>query len=189
MGYLRSFLPWIAFAVVATEIDWRYGALAGLVLSTGLVAAERRAGRPADRMVVELSSGVFFALLATLAFAAPDSPLEPYSTALSLGWLALTAWGSLAVRRPFTLGIARTMVPSQVWENPVFLRTNVIITAVWAASFTVNAVLLAALLAVVPHALTAIIAVKVCGFAVPALFTMRYSRAVAARRRVPAVAA
>ncbi|MFE0626633.1 hypothetical protein ACFW3D_06635 [Streptomyces sp. NPDC058864] len=181
MGYLRSFLPWIAFAVVATEADWRYGALAGLVLSAGLVARERRAGRPADRFVVELSSGAFFALLAALAFAAPHSPLEPYNTALSLGWLALTAWGSLAVRKPFTLGIARSMVPSAVWDNPVFLRTNVIITAVWAASFTVNAALLAVLLSAAPHALAGIIAVKICGFALPVVFTTRYSRAVAAR--------
>jgi len=183
MGYLRSFLPWIAFAVVATGIDWRYGALAGLVLSAGLVARERRAGHPADRFVIELGSAVFFALLAALAFAAPDSPFEPYSTALSLGWLALTAWGSLAVRRPFTLGIARTMVPPAVWDNPVFLRTNMIITAVWAASFTVNAALLAVLLSAAPHALAGIIAVKVCGFALPVVFTTRYSRAVAARRQ------
>lgn len=183
MGYLRSFLPWIAFAVVATGIDWRYGALAGLVLSAGLVARECRAGHPADRFVIELGSAVFFALLAALAFAAPDSPFEPYSTALSLGWLALTAWGSLAVRRPFTLGIARTMVPPAVWDNPVFLRTNMIITAVWAASFTVNAALLAVLLSAAPHALAGIIAVKVCGFALPVVFTTRYSRAVAARRQ------
>ncbi|MGW3243519.1 hypothetical protein [Streptomyces sp. NPDC001070] len=189
MGYLRSFLPWIAFAVVATEIDWRFGALAGLLLSIGLVVLDRRAGRSPDQMVIELSSGVFFALLAALAFAAPDSPLEPYNTALSLGWLALTAWGSLAVRRPFTLGIAKTMVPPEVWGNRVFLRTNVIITAVWAVSFTVNAALLAVLLAAAPHALAAIIAVKVCGFAVPAVFTVRYSRAVAARRQAAAVSA
>lgn len=158
------------------------------MLSAGLVGAERRAGHPADRFVIELSSAVFFALLAALAFAVPDSPLESYSTALSLGWLALAAWGSLAVSRPFTLGIARTMVPPAVWDNPVFLRTNMIITAVWAASFTVNAALPAVLLSAAPHALAGIIAVKVCGFALPVVFTARYSRAVAARRQTAAPA-
>ncbi|MFE2542804.1 hypothetical protein [Actinacidiphila glaucinigra] len=189
MGYVRGFLPWIAFAVVATEADWRFGALAGLVLSAGLVVRERRAGHPVDRFVIEIGSGVFFALLAALAFAAPDSPLEPYDTALSLGWLALTAWGSLAVRRPFTLGIARTTAPPAVWDNPLFLRTNVIITAVWAASFTAGAGLLAVLLAAAPHALAAIVAVKLCGFTVPVVFTARYSRAVTARAKAAALPA
>ncbi|MGW2353035.1 hypothetical protein [Actinacidiphila glaucinigra] len=96
---------------------------------------------------------------------------------------------SLAVRRPVTLGIARATAPPAVWDNPLFLRTNVIITAVWAASFTVGAGLLAVLLAAAPHALAAIVAVKLCGFALPVVFTTRYSRAVAARAKAAASAA
>lgn len=56
-----------------------------------------------------------------------------------------------------------------------------VITAVWATAFTVNCLALAVLLALAPHATAALVAVKICGFAVPAVFTVRYPRIVARR--------
>ncbi|WP_239154693.1 hypothetical protein [Amycolatopsis sp. FDAARGOS 1241] len=90
-------------------------------------------------MIIELSAVVFFALLSGYAFADPASPLRDYVGALTDAWPALTAWGSPVVRHPFTLGIARTVPPQQVWHHPRFRRVNVVITVVWAASFTVSA--------------------------------------------------
>jgi hypothetical protein len=179
--YIRSFLPWIAFAAISTDGDSRHGALAGFVLALWLLRSDRHRGRAWDGLVIEASSALFFGGLAFAAYAFDPSPFGDYGTAASVGWLALTAWGSLAVRRPFTLGIARTMAPAEVHGSALFHRVNAVITAVWAAAFTVNAVALALLLAVAPHATAAIIAVKVCGFAVPAAFTARYPEI--ARRR------
>ncbi|MGH8920986.1 MAG: hypothetical protein ACRD0H_22080, partial [Actinomycetes bacterium] len=85
------------------------------------------------------------------------------------------------VRRPFTLGIAKTMVPPSVWDNPAFLRVNVVITTVWAASFTVAGVASTVLLSSAPHATAALIVIKVLGFAVPASFTVHYRKHVRAR--------
>ncbi|MEI9997899.1 MAG: hypothetical protein WDO13_01360 [Verrucomicrobiota bacterium] len=42
---------------------------------------------------------------------------------------------SLAIRQPFTLQYAREKVAPELWGSPVFVRTNDIITAVWAAAF------------------------------------------------------
>jgi len=184
VNYLKSFLPWIAFAVVATQFDWRWSGLTGLVLSAGLLLLARREGRKADTLVIEWSALVFFALLTALAFSFPASPLKTYTGALTDVWLALTAWGSLAMGQPFTLGIARTMTPPEFWDNPVFRRVNVIITTVWAASFTVGAIAGIALLAYAPHATFALIAIKVLCFAVPIVFTIRYPRIVRARFQI-----
>jgi hypothetical protein len=181
MNYLKSFLPWIAFAVVATQADWRWSGLTGLVLAAGLLALARREGREADTLVIEWSALAFFALLTAVAFAFPASPLKTYTGALTDAWLALTAWGSLALRRPFTLGIARTMTPPELWDNPVFKRVNVLITLVWAASFTITGLAGIALLNYAPHATAALITLKVLGFAVPVAFTVRYPRIVRAR--------
>ncbi|WP_370948336.1 hypothetical protein AB5J62_12300 [Amycolatopsis sp. cg5] len=181
MNYLRSFLPWIAFAVVATQFDWRYSALIGVVLSAGTLLWERRNDRAWDSLVIELSALGFFVLLTAIAFAFPDSAVRDQVDPLSSGWLALTAWLSIAIKKPFTFGIARTMVPRELWTNPVFFRTNVIITAVWAASFTVHAIAGAILLAYAPHATAALITIKVLGFAVPIAFTVRYPKIVRAR--------
>jgi uncharacterized membrane protein YoaK (UPF0700 family) len=181
VNYLKSFLPWIAFAVVATQFDWRWSGLTGLVISAALLLLARREGRKADTLVIEWSALVFFGLLTAVAFSFPTSPLKTYTGALSDVWLALTAWGSMVIGQPFTLGIARTMTPREFWDNPVFRRTNVIITLVWAVSFTVGAITGITLLAYAPHATFALIAIKVTCFVVPIVFTIRYPRIVRAR--------
>ena len=181
MNYLKSFLPWIAFAVVATTADWRWSGLTGLVLAAALLLLARREGRKADTLVIEWSAFAFFALLTAVAFSFPASPLKTYTGALTDAWLALTAWGSILIGRPFTLGIARTMTPRELWDNPVFKRVNVIITLVWAASFTITGIAGIALLNFAPHATAALITLKVLGFAVPVVFTIRYPRIVRAR--------
>ncbi|MFI5610184.1 hypothetical protein [Amycolatopsis sp. NPDC051903] len=183
MNYLKSFIPWIGFAIVSTQADWRWSSLIGLALAGGLLLLQRRRGQAWDTLIIELSAVVFFALLSGYAFADPDSPLRDYVGALTDAWLALTAWGSLAVRHPFTLGIARTMTPPQVWHHPRFRRVNVVITTVWAASFTVSAAAGAFLLHFAPHATVELVVIKVLAFVVPVTFTIRYSERSRARAR------
>ncbi|GAA1579305.1 MULTISPECIES: hypothetical protein [Kribbella] len=181
MSYLRSFAPWIIYAIATTKLDWRLCALIGLVIALGLVGWELSTGKKLESMVIELSAAVFFALVAAIAFAAPDAPLHENLLAMSSAWLALTAWGSLAIRRPFTLGIARTMVEREIWDNPLFRRTNVIITMVWAISFTVEGIAAAVITAVAPHMATPVVVLRIASFTVPVIFTIRYSAYVRAR--------
>lgn len=181
MNYLRSFAPWIVYAVVGTQVDWRYSALVGLALAAVIVLWERRENVPPDAMVIELSAGLFFVLLSIFAFASPDSPLRDQVVTMSSAWLALTAWGSLAVRKPFTLGIGRRMVEPEIAADPLFRRTNVVITAVWATAFTAEAIAMGILLTTAPHATAAAIVIKIAAFAVPVTFTIRYSNVVRAR--------
>jgi hypothetical protein len=61
---------------------------------------------------------------------------------LANGTLALISLISLAIRRPFTLGIAKQTTPREFWDLPEFLKVNMIITSVWAASFVVAATVL-----------------------------------------------
>ncbi|GAB3422514.1 hypothetical protein [Flindersiella endophytica] len=183
LGYLKSFAPWIVFAILSTRGESRWGALAGFVLATVLLIVERRRGRGWDQVVIETSSALFFACLAVASFTISPAPLGDYGPAASLGWLALTAWGSLAISKPFTFGIARTMAPPEVWQSPVFYRLNAVLTAVWATGFTATSVALVALLHFAPHATVAVIAVKVLGFVLPAAFTVYYPNVVRARAR------
>ncbi|MET8007198.1 hypothetical protein [Nonomuraea glycinis] len=183
MRGLLGFLPWIAYAVIATGDEWRWGTITGLTLALVLVALDRRAGKGWDEMVIESSAAIFFACLTALSLADPHSPLTPYGPALVNVWLAGTAWGSLALRRPFTLGIARSMAPKEVWETPRFYSVNAVITTVWAAAFTIAALALTLVLYVSPHATTLVIAIKVLSFVLPSIFTAWYPKRV---RQVPA---
>jgi len=44
---------------------------------------------------------------------------------------------SLVIGQPFTLQYAREEVPQAVWTSPEFVRTNYVISAVWALAFVV----------------------------------------------------
>ncbi|MFI9806414.1 hypothetical protein ACIHEJ_19020 [Streptomyces sp. NPDC052301] len=173
MSYLRTFLPWIVFAVIPSG-DWQWGALAALVVAVALIAGQKREGAGFDALVIEIGSAVFFAVLAAVAFADPHSGVHAYSAALSSGTLAVIAGISLAARRPFTLGIAKRTTPREYWTLEPFIRTNRVITAVWTAAFALTAVILA----VLDHAghahSTPATLVQIAGFAVPMVFTVRY---------------
>ena len=179
MSYLRGFIPWIVFGVLSA-FDWRWAAVAALASGVFLLWRDRRSGVAADALILDVSTVVYFVSLGVLAFAAPHSPLERYDGALSFGWLALTAWGSLAVRHPFTLGIARRQTPREYWDLPEFVQINVVITVAWAVAFTLTSAAL--VVCVAAHAPTAIgIAVHVVGLAAPAAFTSIYPARVQAR--------
>lgn len=178
MPYLITFSPWIVYAVIPRSA-WLWAGLTALVLTAAVTVwglALRR--RPVDSMIIELSSLVFFAGVVVTAAVAPDSVLHEYAPALSSGWLAVVSWLSLAVRRPFTLGIAKLTTPRELWDHPVFRRTNTIITLVWAAAFTVGATLLAVLADAGP--LDRLL-VQVAHFVLPMVFTVRYVAVVRAR--------
>ncbi|MEU8792614.1 hypothetical protein [Streptomyces sp. NPDC048643] len=183
MSYVRTFLPWIVFAVVPSA-QWQWGALAALLVAMAIVAQQRRTGVGFDALIMETGSAFFFAVLAAVAFADPDSAAHAYSAALSSATLALIAGASLLMGKPFTLGIAKRTTPPEVWKLKPFIRVNVVITAVWTAAFAVTAGALAVLAhAGHGHSTTATL-VQVLGFVVPVLFTVRYVAAAQAKAAV-----
>ncbi|MEW1637354.1 hypothetical protein AB0469_25180 [Streptomyces sp. NPDC093801] len=173
MSYLRTFLPWIVFAVVPSA-QWQWGALAALAAAVAVAVQQRREGAGPDALIIEIGSAVFFAALAGIAFADPGSAVHDYSAALSSATLALVAAVSLLIRKPFTLGIAKRTTPREVWGLRPFVRANTVITGAWTAAFALTA----GALAVLAHAgqghSTAATAVQAAGFVLPMLFTSRY---------------
>ncbi|WP_412537989.1 hypothetical protein R8Z50_19220 [Longispora sp. K20-0274] len=180
MSYLRTFLPWIVYSVVPSS-HWQWGALAGLLVAVAVVAQQLRAGRTPDALIIEIGSAVFFAVITVVAFTSPDSPAHPYSPAISAASLALIAGVSLAIGRPFTLGIAKQSVPREYWGQPLFVRSNVVITSVWTGAFAASAVVLGMIVHAGGAGSPIAIAAQVAGFVVPMLFTIRCAAAVRAK--------
>ncbi|MEU5024669.1 hypothetical protein [Streptomyces milbemycinicus] len=185
MSYLRTFLPWIVFAVLPSG-SWQWGALAALVVAVGLIGQQVRDGVGLDALIIELGSAVFFAALAVVAFTDHDSGVHDYSAALSSGTLAVIAGVSLAVGKPFTLGIAKRTTPRELWALKPFIRTNVVITAVWTGAFVLTALALAFEAHTGHGHSTPATLVQIAGFAVPMVFTIRYVAHVQAKAGQPA---
>jgi len=80
---------------------------------------------------------LLFSLVDLLACVLLSSPLfTHHSPSLSQGFLALFAWLSVLVNRPFTLDYAKEDWPAPFWNDPLFTHTNRIISVVWAIGFT-----------------------------------------------------
>ena len=189
MNYLRGFAPWIAFSVVS-PLGWQWAALVALGISGASLVIDRRAGTGLDGQILNIGMTTYFAALAVVAFAVPHSPLQNYDSPISTAWLGLIALTSLAVGRPFTLGIARRRVAPEVAASPQFRHLNMVITAIWTTGFLVTSA--AGFACVALHGgMVLRIAYQVAGFGLPAYFTRRYTKRIRQRRaaQLAAVAA
>jgi hypothetical protein len=179
MSYLRGFAPWIAFALIGA-VSWQWGALLALLCGVGLLLLARRSRFTPDSQILEISTVAYFAALTAVAFSVPDSALRHYTGPLAMGWLALTAFGTLAIGTPFTLGIAKRQAPRELWDSPVFKKVNQVLTTVWATAFAVTALTLL-VLNLAQLGAVATIPVQVAGFIIPASITHGYPQRVRAR--------
>jgi hypothetical protein len=134
---LLAFLPWLAFLVIAHGSLFRLkvGLVVALVLSVVMGVAKLHRG-------VILWAGLLFFICATLAVVVFDNMWTARHTGIiANGVLAASTWLTVALKRPFTLDYARQHVDPSLWNDPLFIRTNTIVTSVWGLVFTVNAAL------------------------------------------------
>jgi len=177
--YARGFIPWIIFACFPNK-DLPTAALVSLIVGAFLILQDVKRGIAADALILEGSTVGYFAVLTAVVHLDKSADLSHWTGVFAFSWLALTAWITLAVRHPFTLGIARKTTPEEYWDSPEFLRVNVVITLVWAVAFTVTAVAIAVCYEA-GFGEAGDYTCQALGFAIPAIFTNRYPKIVQAR--------
>lgn len=134
---LLAFAPFIAFAVIDRLVGPMEGMFAGFAVSSALLIRDWSQGR--GPKVLEIGTAVLFGALACYAlFANPAWSLWGVRLVVDAG-LLLIVLASIAIRQPFTLQYARAQVPEEVQASSEFVRTNYVITAVWALAFAVMA--------------------------------------------------
>ncbi|MFF4371095.1 hypothetical protein [Streptomyces sp. NPDC001594] len=134
--------PWIVFSLLVGPGRFEIAVGVSLVLIAALVVAGRAVHRGGSWKLLELADVVFFAALAVIGALAGDGTLrwlETYAGEVSNLALTAIAFGSMAVRMPFTLQYARERTDPSLWHAPAFLRTNYVITGVWGLAFLVAA--------------------------------------------------
>ena len=131
---LLTFAPWLAFMIIAPN-NLTLGLAVGLVLCVVMGVTRLHRG-------VLLWSGLLFFSIATVSVALfHDMWTARHMGILANLFLAASAWIGIALKRPFTLDYAREHTDPSLWHAPDFIRTNMIITGVWATAFTVNGIL------------------------------------------------
>jgi phytoene dehydrogenase-like protein len=133
---IAGFVPWILFWSLTGAGRPLAAALTGLASAVAVCAWDlRRHGRPAP---VEATALAFFTAHALVTLALGLDLFTRFGLLLASVSLAVMAFSTLALRAPFTIAYARRTVAPALWESPLFLRTNDLITAAWGAVFSVN---------------------------------------------------
>ena len=165
--------PFVACGVISVFTTWQLGTVIALTLSVVLLLDNRRRGNSLGEAFIETSAAVFCAIAVIISFAAPEAPLREFIAALSAGWQALTAWLSLVLRRPFTLGPQLRSIPRPHWPRHPLYRWNLRASVTWAAAFTVTAVVLGLVESAMTESEGLQSVIEIAGYLVPALIVLR----------------
>ncbi len=136
MGMLLAFALFIVFAVITTFTGATAGLGSGAAVAATLFARDiLMPGRQVK--MLEAGTLVLFGAMAAYALVAnPAWSVMAVRMRIDGGLLAIVLV-TLAVGRPFTLQYARAQVAPELWGSAAFVRTNYVITAVWALAFAV----------------------------------------------------
>jgi hypothetical protein len=140
-GFLKSpfagIAPWALLSILSAPGRFQVAVGAALALAVLIMLAGLARGIKVH--LLEVFGAVFFAAMAIIGMFAGDNVirfLELWAGELTNISLALFAWFTLLVRKPFTVAYAKDTTPREHWDSPLFKRINDMITAVWAGAFT-----------------------------------------------------
>lgn len=139
---LSGIAPWALFSLFSTPGRFEEAVCVALGLTLLMLWVGSRRGISIHSL--EVFGVMFFAILAVVGLTASDGTirwLELWAGELTNVALALFAYATLILRRPFTVAYAKELAPQEYWGTSLFLHINYAISAVWAAAFTASAVI------------------------------------------------
>jgi len=134
---ILSFAPWISFLIIAHGSLFRLkvGLIVAALLTIVMAVTKLHRG-------IIMWVGLVFFSYATIAVVGLEHMWTIHNMGiLANGALALGTWVTLAMGKPFTLEYAREHTPAAHWNNPMFIRTNVLLTSVWGLAFSIGTAL------------------------------------------------
>ncbi len=132
---LLTFSPWIAFLIIAngSMLRLKLGIIVASVLTVIMVVTRLHRG-------VIMWVGIIFFLYALVTVVLLDNMWTVrYMAVMANGALAMGTWVGIILKRPFTLEYAHESTDPSLWKDPLFLRSNYLLTATWAVVFSINA--------------------------------------------------
>ena len=134
-----GFIPRILYWSFSGPGLWTAAILGGATVAAGLVTWRWLKRHDVKTMeVVTLGYFIVHAVI-TLAFGSPF--LMTYGPIANSLVLAGMAFSTLAMKNPFTYQYAKEDWDKSYWNDPAFIRINVIITSVWGGIFLFNTLL------------------------------------------------
>jgi len=137
-GILAGFVPLIVYGLLAGGFPGNVVIAPGAALIATVITgfSDLRKG-----MILSWATLVLFGSLLIAVGVLGMTGIIPVTGILIYAALAAVTFGSILAGIPFTLQYARGMVDRALWENPVFIRVNVLMTGAWGGIFLANLVL------------------------------------------------
>jgi hypothetical protein len=160
MNMLFAFSPFIAFAIVERVVGVTEGLAAGALVSAVLLVRDFLSDTRRVK-ILEIGTFILFGALSLYALIYGASwSIAEVRLRVDAG-LLLVILVSIALLKPFTLQYAREKVATELWNSPGFVRTNYVITFVWALAFSAMVVadLLMIYVTSIPHSAGVIITI------------------------------
>jgi hypothetical protein len=131
---LLCFSPWLAFLIIARDSLLQVKIALAVAFALTIVMGITKLHRG-----ILLWAGLAFFAAASIAVIGFDNAwTERHLGVLANGTLAAASFFGMARGRPFTLDYAKSHTDPALWESPLFLRTNNMLTGVWGVAFIVN---------------------------------------------------
>jgi hypothetical protein len=133
--FIKTLLPWICYAglnFLGFPKSAAPAALLALILGCTVLGS---GVKPVDCVIM-----FYFMALGIGVGLLHCSWLVSFQPVVAPGMLAFMAFGTVLIRRPFTLPYAReSEKDSSMWENPHFYRVNYILSVLWGTAFLIAA--------------------------------------------------
>jgi putative polyketide hydroxylase len=130
---IKSFIPWILFFILFghSQGSIEIASIAALISHLVLNFQTIKKG-----FVFDIGGLLFFALYALNVFIIQYPIITNNGYLLSGLAIAIIAWVSLFIKKPFSLQYAQLNAPAEAKHSPLFLFVNYVITLIWAVLLT-----------------------------------------------------
>lgn len=135
INIFKAFLPWIIFSIMyRSSREWF---LIAVVAALAYILLFEREDLKA-RMILTWVTLIYFSALLVCSALLPLKWIEMNSDILSNFVLMAIAFGSLIVKKPFTMQYAKQSVAAWKWQHPLFIQINTILTSMWGVLFSLT---------------------------------------------------
>lgn len=133
---LKSFLPWILYSIFYGNNPEQLMLAIGVALVSSLIFdwKDLKAG-----FILTRCTFIYFLALLIFVSLYHSIWLEKNMWLVSNLMLAAIAFGSVLIKKPFTIQYAKQKIPEIYWNNPLFIEINHILTMIWGAIFLFTA--------------------------------------------------
>jgi len=133
--FFQSFFSWILYFAIISFNPAYFNAAIIVVLAVTIILSWSTLKKG---FIVSWGTLIFFVFLFFSVIIFKNDWIKQHAWIFSSGTLVLIAWVSIVIRKPFTIQYAKQKVERELWQNPVFIRINYILTAVWGLVFLFN---------------------------------------------------